>query len=374
MQNIDLKKIEKLPVVMLGSFGHAGIDWLHSLLDNHNEILIMPAFSFFRSLDRIEHNFNVSFKKLTNKEIVEMIGNLFLHDKSYQVKRRKILINIKFYENFKKSLFEYLVYSKEKNIEKKIFYGIHYSYCKIYDIKLNNKKIIVSHEHVSWHCEKYLKIFNSKFLFIFRDPRAVLGGGILRMRNSNPDRIINSLQFDIMILDMISVLKFLIKNENKNNCYPILNEKMHFNLDYEMKNLSNWLGVSFADTMMKQTFMGVEWKGESSYLAKDELDNYPPENYYLPENVEKRWRSILSKKEILLIEVIFKKVMSKFKYNFDNHLDFKNKMKGFFFYFTIHQKQDKYYFNKYIILIRNLFRRLIILLIGKQFKKLFKFK
>ena len=66
--------------------------------------------------------------------------------------------------------------------------------------------------------------------------------------------------------------------------------------------------------------------------------------------------------------------MSKFKYNFDNHLDFKNKMKGFFFYFTIHQKQDKYYFNKYIILIRNLFRRLIILLIGKQFKKLFKFK
>ena len=36
---------------MLGSFGHAGIDWVHSLLDNHDEILIMPAFSF-RSIDR----------------------------------------------------------------------------------------------------------------------------------------------------------------------------------------------------------------------------------------------------------------------------------------------------------------------------------
>ena len=57
------KKIEKIPVVMLGSFGHAGIDWVHSLLDNHKEILIMPAFSFFRSLDRIEDDSNFNFIK-----------------------------------------------------------------------------------------------------------------------------------------------------------------------------------------------------------------------------------------------------------------------------------------------------------------------
>ena len=39
---------------MLSSFGHAGVDWIHSLLDSHKDILIMPAFSFFRTLHKIE--------------------------------------------------------------------------------------------------------------------------------------------------------------------------------------------------------------------------------------------------------------------------------------------------------------------------------
>ena len=30
------------------SFGHCGIDWLHSLLDNNREILIIPELSFYR--------------------------------------------------------------------------------------------------------------------------------------------------------------------------------------------------------------------------------------------------------------------------------------------------------------------------------------
>ena len=38
-KNID---VSKLPVVMIGSFGHAGIDWVHSLLDNHPQVLLMP--------------------------------------------------------------------------------------------------------------------------------------------------------------------------------------------------------------------------------------------------------------------------------------------------------------------------------------------
>ena len=46
--------IKKIPVYMLGACGHAGIDWVHSLLDNHKQVLIMPAFSFFRTLHKIE--------------------------------------------------------------------------------------------------------------------------------------------------------------------------------------------------------------------------------------------------------------------------------------------------------------------------------
>jgi len=43
------KALRQLPLIFLMSFGHCGIDWLHSLLDSHPQILIMPAFSFYRS-------------------------------------------------------------------------------------------------------------------------------------------------------------------------------------------------------------------------------------------------------------------------------------------------------------------------------------
>ena len=45
MTNLDI--IKKKKIFVLSSFGHAGIDWISSLLDNHPEILIIPSLSFF---------------------------------------------------------------------------------------------------------------------------------------------------------------------------------------------------------------------------------------------------------------------------------------------------------------------------------------
>ena len=39
---------KKLQTTFLLTFGHCGIDWLHSLLTSNSKILIMPALSFFR--------------------------------------------------------------------------------------------------------------------------------------------------------------------------------------------------------------------------------------------------------------------------------------------------------------------------------------
>ena len=35
-------------VTFLMAFGHCGLDWIHSLLDSHEQILIMPSLSFYR--------------------------------------------------------------------------------------------------------------------------------------------------------------------------------------------------------------------------------------------------------------------------------------------------------------------------------------
>ena len=45
------RKINKIPVVAISTFGHCGIDWLHSLIDSHKEVLIVPPLSFFRKID-----------------------------------------------------------------------------------------------------------------------------------------------------------------------------------------------------------------------------------------------------------------------------------------------------------------------------------
>ena len=35
-------------VTFLMTFGHCGIDWMHSLIDSHNQILLIPSLSFYR--------------------------------------------------------------------------------------------------------------------------------------------------------------------------------------------------------------------------------------------------------------------------------------------------------------------------------------
>ena len=119
----DNKDITKLPVVMLGSFGHAGIDWVHSLLDSHPEILIMPAFSFFRTLERIKRGNKLDINNSKNIEIAKTFSNTFFYDKSYQLKRRQFIISEIQKKKFESYLLKYLESSTEMNVKKKIFFG-----------------------------------------------------------------------------------------------------------------------------------------------------------------------------------------------------------------------------------------------------------
>ena len=60
--------LEKLPIYVLQSAGHSGIEWTHSLLDSHSEILILPAFSFYRTIYKLEIR---SFINLKKKKIIK---------------------------------------------------------------------------------------------------------------------------------------------------------------------------------------------------------------------------------------------------------------------------------------------------------------
>ena len=297
---------------------------------------------------------------------------MFYLDKSYQSPERKFLNNQIDKNNFEYYLNQYLISQKNNNKIKNIFYGIHYAYAKLYNIDLNIIKILISHEHVSWFCEEYKKYFNSKFIIIFRDPRASLGGGILKMRNYNPDKKLNAIQLDTMLLSMFSSYNFLKKN--KKIVYPLINELMHKNLKKEMSNLSNWLNINYSDSMLHQTRMNKKIYSDSAYLNDNENKQILSKDFYEATKVEQRWRSVLFSKEILFIEVIFRKMMFWFNFKKDNELNFLNILKGYFYFHFLYLYQHKYKSIKIIALLRNLIRRLLILCLGSKTKYFFHFR
>ena len=142
--------------------------------------------------------FNLSDINIDNKKIVNEFVRLFKKDKRQQNQRRKFLFSKKQFKIFEKNLQNWLDNSNIKNRYKSLFLGIHYAFAKVYNLDLKKKNIIVHQEHVPFYCEKYLKIFNPKFIFTVRDPRASIAGSILRMQKHNNDKIYSN-QFDQII-------------------------------------------------------------------------------------------------------------------------------------------------------------------------------
>lgn len=363
--------LEKLPIFVLEAAAHAGIDWTHSLLDSHSEILIMPAFSFYRTMYEVEIRKSINLEKKDMNEISEIFSKMFLEDKIYRVKRRIFIHNQKERLEFQKHLHDYLI-GESNDLHKKIFYGIHYAFYKLNKIDISKVKCIVIHEHVSWHYYKYDFFFKAKHILVFRNPKAIIAGSFYKLRQLNKIGTVNAFQFDTIILDMITTYEIFKKNNN--NYFILQNEVMHLDLKGQLNNLCNWMEINFEETLLNQTFNGIEWKGESSYLAWDEVDERPGEEYYLEKNVEKRWRSVLNKKDILFIETIFHNYMIRLKYKFDNKMNFQKKIIGYYYYLTLYLRQDNYGFSKNLSLVRNIIRKILILFFTYRISSLFKFK
>jgi len=376
---IDMKKFEKINVCILSSYGHCGVDWITSLLDNHDEVLIMPSFSFFRCFYYINtwnKNFNLENKDISNREIVNEFIRLFKEDIRQQSQRRKFLFNKKQFKIFESNLIYWLNNCLIEDKYKNLFLGLHYAFAKVYKINLSKKKTIIAQEHVPFYCEKYIKIFNPKFIFIIRDPRASIAGSILRMQKHNNSEIYAN-QFDHIIYTWKFTNFFVESYKNKSKIFIAQNEKMHRNLKNEMISLSRWLNIKFKNSLLHQTVLGKTWFGESSYLQgknqEDDLKKYPPKNFYKPSEIKKRWKSQLAENDILFIETIFRDIFLRYKFSFLKKQNLKKRIFAYYYLFTNFNFQKKYFISKIIIIPRNILRRLFILFSPRLVKFIYRF-
>ena len=166
----NLRRLKELPLCFLMTFGHCGVDWLHSLLDYHPQILMMPAFSFYRSWGFINAD-----EAINAEEMCQLWRSYILEREGMQHIRRKLLYSKEeealFFDTFKELLLKYGI------SQLAVFWAIHESFRISKKICIENVDVIVVQEHLPFYFEKIMDSFqNLKILMVIRDPRAAFGG------------------------------------------------------------------------------------------------------------------------------------------------------------------------------------------------------
>jgi len=103
------RKINKIPVVAISTFGHCGIDWLHSLIDSHKEVLILPPLSFFRKIDSLKKKFFYLENTLKPNTIVNKLK--FIKIKKAQKHKAKAYSKASFMDIFSDAIGLFFVLS-----------------------------------------------------------------------------------------------------------------------------------------------------------------------------------------------------------------------------------------------------------------------
>jgi len=353
----DLNMIKKKNFYVLSSFGHAGIDWISSLLDNHPEILIIPSLSFFRKIQKAKNKYK-NFDKFQEKEKIKIFSEL-LDD---QNKNKSLRLKLKGYDKkiFCKKINKFCKNFKNEKFEKKLFFSIHLYFSYLFKINLKKIKVIVCHEHAPWNCKYYKDFLDIKMISIIRDPRATISGSFRSYKRTEILSLSHRLEMTF------SFLYYSIKNYNfhfKNKIFLISNEQFNKNLVFNMLKLSKWLKINFKQTLLKQTFLGKNWYGESSYISKNDLTSMPNKGYYKFENVKSRWMLFLRQTEIQFIELIFSEIFIIGKYKKKYSLNFLQKI---FLIFNFLFSNKMFNFNNKKIQNFNLFFKKILLLTLKD--------
>ncbi len=242
----------KLFVLITG--GRTGSGFLHSILDGHSEICLLPGEFFFDDF----------YEKVKNEKNLKRIAKVFLNENKYffnsklqkfdrldqlgDNKNEFFKINfLKFQKNFIR------IYKTKKKNKLNLLISIHLAYSAANNENLKNKKVILLHLH---HIDRINKIsdLNFKIFYTIRDPLANIStffqnwsdfrGKIIDPWSQfyNVDRTINGINKMAKLNKQINVIKLedihkknkVIINKICKIC-KIKNEKILFSSTFHKK-------------------------------------------------------------------------------------------------------------------------------------------
>jgi len=268
-----IEKIFDLKTVAIGHFvSRSGTIFIHSLLDNHPEVITVPA-----TID-IAHL--LVDKKLSAQEyyeIFEKYNPKFFDTSKFtqkdkhnsklwdlgENKNEKIITNK---SDFKNYFFQIL---KNKNINpENILKTIYLSYSLCHNKDINKGKIFLFHPHEKKITLRFNKFFKkTRYIIPVRNPIKVYESIINQVKITTKVRGEHYYPSGQLIESALDIDDFY---KNNLDMYFIKMEDFNKNLEEEVIKLSKYLDIKYQSTMLESTFGGLKyWGNNASKANKD---------------------------------------------------------------------------------------------------------
>ena len=329
--------IKSKEIAFICAYGRTGSSALHSMLDNHNDILMLP----------MELKFYYCINKSKNLKTVDKVFNYWVNETKLKRFEKNILYgnatekftNINFAQ-FKNNFFEFLnLYGLTRP---GIFYAIHHAYAKSLNRNIEEIKVIIEFSAASFNLSKAKEDFNNfKVLNVVRDFKASFSSQKMNDLKNN-FMIYNRNKFYVPnVFTYYNNLLFPLKNlQNMDNVKENLLDIYLEDLHEKIKLVSNFLKIQYNKKLLENTLGGYNWRGNSAFQKEVTVGKYNP---------LKNINYALNYNEIMLVEYLFHKYYYKYykkkittKLNFGYYL---NIFKPFKFEFVVPKFKPLYDFS-----------------------------
>ncbi len=310
-----------------------GTDFLHSLLDDHPEIISFDGWlhfhEFFYKSISIYGTKNLFFKNKNDKFKNINLSNFFyefawshLHkfDSRYDnlelkgnLGPNKNDFNLLDIDEFVKTAVNLI--SDEDFSSRNAMLAIYGSIALLRGDDLTNKKVLLHNVHLPEHLDLLLDDFpDVKIIACTRDPRVwatkinkTLDGINLSKYSINMSRALFKLG-----IDSSNPLSSRDLNVRVNSL-----ERLHVKPLEVMTNICNWIGVKYSDSLLHSSWNGKIWNGD---ILSNDIEVFFDPGRYTESQIA--WKRDMYITERIAIESIMKKEITMYKYTHDFNAKF----------------------------------------------------
>ena len=325
--------IENLPFVFFSGIGRCGSYLLRAILDWDEQVITIPISNNFYAYWENHHCNKI---KDPNK-----IADIFLNQSKLRILKNKKYLHsysnrVYDFSNFNWMVFEKSVRKFINNNElsvKNVYIGVYSAFSEACNKNFDKAKIVVADAFYNDYSEKILNDFpNARLLYLVRDHRgnissfkafyASMYNGLVYPENNL--KYGRSLYIHILKDYMVDTMKSIHKNKRgllSDKIKIIKYENIIENPKDSIKDLTQWFGISFNTSMMQLTRLGKPFFADSGF-HNQKVKGFSKKPML-------RWKSYLSKSEILMIEYLFQDSMINIGYKLKYHNSFLTKIIGF---------------------------------------------